>query len=101
MNWNLSPACALASAGCCGFAATNDPPTAKPRTVADYDVWDGQLRYSGFKSTMLKFGVRNLFDRRYDLTRNFFGNRPSTADDLNVAAAGQPRTWTLTVSYAY
>jgi len=46
-------------------------------------------------------GVRNLFDRHYDLTRNFFGNRPSTADDLNVAAAGQPRTWTLTVSYAY
>jgi len=47
------------------------------------------------------FGVRNLFDRRYDLTRNFFGNRPSTADDLNVAAAGQPRTWTATVSCAY
>lgn len=46
-------------------------------------------------------GVRNLFDRRYDLTRNFFGNRPSTADDLNVAAAGQPRTWTATVSYTY
>ena len=46
-------------------------------------------------------GVRNLFDRRYDLTRNFFGNRPSTADDLNVAAAGQPRTWTATVSYVY
>ncbi|MFO1340079.1 MAG: TonB-dependent receptor [Burkholderiaceae bacterium] len=43
--------------------ATNDPATAKPRTVADYDIWDGQLRYSGFKSTMLKFGVRNLFDR--------------------------------------
>jgi outer membrane receptor protein involved in Fe transport len=46
-------------------------------------------------------GVRNLFDRGYDLTRNFFGNRPSTADDLNVAAAGQPRTWSVSVSYAY
>jgi outer membrane receptor protein involved in Fe transport len=46
-------------------------------------------------------GVRNLFDRKYDLTRNFFGNRPSTADDLNVAAAGQPRTWQATVSYVY
>lgn len=46
-------------------------------------------------------GVRNLFDRQHDLTRNFFGNRPSTADDLNVAAAGQPRTWQATVSYAY
>lgn len=46
-------------------------------------------------------GVRNLFDRRHDLTRNFFGNRPSTADDLNVAAAGQPRSWTATLSYAY
>ncbi len=46
-------------------------------------------------------GVRNLFDRRHDLTRNFFGNRPSTADDLNVAAAGPSRTWTATLSYAY
>ena len=46
-------------------------------------------------------GVRNLFNRDYDLTRNFFGNRPSTKDDLNVAAAGEPRTVTLTVSYAY
>ncbi|PZP34444.1 MAG: TonB-dependent receptor [Roseateles depolymerans] len=46
-------------------------------------------------------GVRNLFNRDYDLTRNFFGNRPSTADDLNVAAAGEPRSVTLTLSYTY
>src|SRR4029079_19300605 len=44
------------------LAATNDPPTAKVRTVGDYDIWDAQLRYSGFASTTLKFGIRNLFD---------------------------------------
>ncbi len=41
---------------------------------------------------------RNLFNKQYDLTRNFFGNRPSTQDDLNVAAAGAPRTATLTTA---
>ena len=49
----------------------------------------------------LQLGVQNLFDKQYDLTRNFFGNRPSTKDDLNVAAAGAPRTVTLTLSYNY
>lgn len=49
----------------------------------------------------LQLGVQNLFNRQYDLTRNFFGNRPSTQDDLNVAAAGAPRTVTLTLSYNY
>ncbi len=46
--------------------------------------------------------VHNLFDKKYDLTRNFFGNRPGgTADDLNVAAAGQPRTVGVQLSYAF
>ncbi|MBY0233559.1 MAG: TonB-dependent receptor, partial [Burkholderiaceae bacterium] len=45
--------------------------------------------------------VQNLFDKKYDLTRNFFGNRPGTKDDLNVAAAGQPRSYGVTLSYAY
>ncbi len=45
--------------------------------------------------------VQNLFDKQYDLTRNFFGNRPGTQDDLNVAAAGQPRSYGVTLSYAY
>ena len=49
----------------------------------------------------LQLGVQNLFNKEYDLTRNFFGNRPSTKDDLNVAAAGAPRTVTLTLSYNY
>ncbi|WP_348756669.1 TonB-dependent receptor [uncultured Aquincola sp.] len=49
----------------------------------------------------LSLVVQNLFDRRYDLTRNFFGNRPATQDDLNVAAAGQPRTVGVTLSYEF
>lgn len=48
------------------------------------------------------FSVHNLFDKKYDLTRNFFGNRPGgTQDDLNVAAAGKPRTFGVTLNYAY
>lgn len=48
------------------------------------------------------FSVHNLFDQKYDLTRNFFGNRPGgTQDDLNVAAAGKPRTFGVTLNYAY
>ena len=49
----------------------------------------------------LTLSVQNLFDKKYDLTRNFFGNRPGTKDDLNVAAAGQPRSYGVTLSYAY
>ena len=46
--------------------------------------------------------VHNLFDKKYDLTRNFFGNRTGgTLDDLNVAAAGQPRTVGVQFSYAF
>ena len=48
------------------------------------------------------FSVQNLFNQKYDLTRNFFGNRTGgTLDDLNVAAAGKPRTFGVTLSYAY
>ncbi|MEK6418390.1 MAG: TonB-dependent receptor [Burkholderia gladioli] len=39
--------------------------------------------------------ARNLFNRQYDLTKNFF--LPGT----NVAAAGEPRTIGLRVSYTY
>ena len=47
-------------------------------------------------------GVQNLFNQKYDLTRNFFGNRTGgTQDDLNVAAAGLPRTYKVTLSYTY
>jgi hypothetical protein len=35
------------------------------------------------------------------LTRNFFGNRPGTKDDLNVAAVGQPRTYGVAFNYAF
>ena len=49
----------------------------------------------------VSLSVQNLFDKKYDLTRNFFGNRPGTKDDLNVAAAGQPRSYGVTLSYAY
>jgi outer membrane receptor protein involved in Fe transport len=50
---------------------------------------------------LLTLSVQNLFDKQYELTRNFFGNRPGTKDDLNVAAAGQPRSFGVTLSYAY
>lgn len=49
----------------------------------------------------LTLSVQNLFDKQYELTRNFFGNRPGTKDDLNVAAVGQPRSYGVTLSYAY
>lgn len=50
----------------------------------------------------VNFLIRNLFDKKYDLTRNFFGNRPGgTLDDLNVAAAGLPRTATVQFSYNF
>jgi len=39
--------------------------------------------------------VRNLFNEKYDLTRNFF------LSSLPVAAAGQPRTLGVQVSFAY
>ncbi len=50
----------------------------------------------------VSFWVRNLFNEKYDLTRNFFGNRPGgTSDDLNVALAGQPRTVGAVLNYAF
>jgi outer membrane receptor protein involved in Fe transport len=70
--------------------------------IPAYGLANARLEVAPSNSPWLaSFGVRNLFDRQHDLTRNFFGNRPSTADDLNVAAAGQPRSWTLSLSYAY
>ena len=66
--------------------------------------WLANARLEVNKSDSLwhvTLSVQNLFDRKYDLTRNFFGNRPGTKDDINVAAAGLPRSYGLTVSYAY
>ncbi len=46
--------------------------------------------------------VHNVFDKQYDLTRNFFGNRSGgTQDDLNVAAAGEGRAFGAVVTYAF
>jgi iron complex outermembrane receptor protein len=42
---------------------SNGAPTDPPRTVGDYTLWDVQGRYTGFKGTTLKAGVRNLFNQ--------------------------------------
>ena len=72
-----------------------------------YDIpayWLANARVEIAKSGapwQLTLAVQNLFDKHYDLTRNFFGNRPGTKDDLNVAAAGQPRSLSVTLGYNY
>jgi outer membrane receptor protein involved in Fe transport len=78
------------------------------RDTTVYDIpayWLANARFEVGPSSAkwnVNLWVHNLFDKKYDLTRNFFGNRPGgTADDLNVAAAGQPRTVGVQFSYAY
>ncbi|WP_153114784.1 TonB-dependent receptor [Rhodocyclus tenuis] len=73
-----------------------------------YDIKSYWLANARFEVTQvgapwqLSFWVRNLFNEKYDLTRNFFGNRPGgTQDDLNVALAGQPRTVGAVLNYAF
>jgi iron complex outermembrane receptor protein len=34
------------------------------RRVGDYDVWDLQARYNGFKNVQLALGIKNMFDRQ-------------------------------------
>ena len=61
--------------------AGNPLPT--PRRVAGYDVWDLDLRYTGFTNLTLGFGVRNLLDRAppfTNLQRLPVGFDPTYAD---------------------
>ena len=41
----------------------NNIPPVVPRKVGDYDLWDVQGVYSGFKHLKLALGVKNVFDR--------------------------------------
>ncbi len=51
--------------------AANRAPAGTPiRNVASYQTFDGQVVYSGFKSTKLTFGIKNLFDRNPPYTNN-------------------------------
>jgi iron complex outermembrane receptor protein len=43
--------------------STNAAPGDPQRRVGNYETYDLQLRYTGFKSLTLRGGVRNLFDR--------------------------------------
>ena len=51
--------------------AANRAPAGTPiRNVASYQTFDGQVVYSGFKSTKLTVGIKNLFDRDPPYTNN-------------------------------
>ncbi len=39
------------------------PATVRPRKVGDYSTYDAQVSYSGFDSTRLSLGIKNLFDK--------------------------------------
>ncbi len=41
----------------------NNSNPGRERMVGNYDVWDLQARYTGFKSMTVKAGIKNLFDR--------------------------------------
>jgi iron complex outermembrane receptor protein len=55
-----------------------------PRSVASYDVWDLQLRCSGFSRVTIAFGVKNLMDRAPPFSNQTFtrqvGYDPAYAD---------------------
>ncbi|CAG0959667.1 Colicin I receptor [Burkholderiales bacterium] len=75
---------------------TVPPPT--PRQVSNYEVWDVQGRYTGWKNTTVVLGIKNLLDRDPPFSNQVFfpqvGYDPSYADPRG-------RTWYLQLAYAF
>ena len=79
------------------FPARLQPPP-EPRRVSSYDVWDLQVRYTGFRNWSIAAGVRNLFDRDPPFTNQSSGPQigydPSYADPRG-------RAYYARVTYAF
>ena len=71
-------------------------PAPQPRSVSSYDVWDLQGRYTGWRSTKLVVGVRNLFDRDPPFT-----NQPFTYQVGYDPGYADPRGRTFYASFTF
>ena len=73
-------------------------PTPDPRRVSSYDVWDLQVRYTGFRNWSIAAGIRNLFDRDPPFTNQPFG--PQIGYDARYADP-RGRSFYARLGYAF
>lgn len=79
-SWNMTLGETLQS----GYADARPDVNGKSRHVGNYEVWDAQVAYSGFKNVNLAAGVKNQFDRAPPFSNQLYnfqlGYNPMIAD---------------------
>jgi iron complex outermembrane receptor protein len=85
LDWDYGPwGATVAQNYSMGYTDQNPNLEGNPRKVGDYDVWDIQGRYNGFKNVRLAAGVKNVFNKAPPFTNQNFtfqtGYDPSYAD---------------------
>ena len=85
IDWDYGPwGATLAQTYSMGYVDENTDLNDNLRRVGDYDIYDLQGRYTGFKNLELAAGVKNLFNKAPPFTNQNFtfitGYDPSYAD---------------------